>query len=226
MFSSQNLTVLYIEHDTQVRNEIAQFMRENGLNVLEADNTESASNLFRTHHVDIVIVDLQLSGSTGLEFIRYLRHKHLYTPAIITTSHTDKDILLAVINLEITRYLTKPIQKPQLLDALKVATGKLHHTRLVNFTPLHDGFSYDPINKSVNTPEGQAVQLSKKESLLLELLLSNKRQLIPYDTIERTLWQDSSMSMDALRTLVRGIRKKTYPNIISNHNAIGYKIDL
>lgn len=34
------------------------------------------------------------------------------------------------------------------------------------------------------------------------------------------------MSMDALRTLVRGIRKKTYSNIISNVNGIGYKINL
>lgn len=34
------------------------------------------------------------------------------------------------------------------------------------------------------------------------------------------------MTMDALRTLVRGIRKKSYPNIITNINGIGYKIDL
>ncbi|WP_294871057.1 helix-turn-helix domain-containing protein, partial [Sulfuricurvum sp. RIFCSPLOWO2_12_FULL_43_24] len=71
-----------------------------------------------------------------------------------------------------------------------------------------------------------SAQLSKKEYLLIELLLNKKQLIIPYDVIESLVWQDGLMSMDALRTLVRGIRKKSYPNIISNVNGIGYKIDL
>jgi DNA-binding response OmpR family regulator len=91
---------------------------------------------------------------------------------------------------------------------------------------LHDGFSYDPINKTINHPDKTPIQLSKKEYTLLEILLSKKKLIIPYEVIETLVWQDTLMSMDALRTLVRGIRKKTYPHIISNVNGIGYKIDL
>ncbi|MFZ2891377.1 diguanylate cyclase [Sulfuricurvum sp.] len=94
------------------------------------------------------------------------------------------------------------------------------------YTILHYGFSYDPINKTINRPNDTSVQLSKKEYLLLELLLNKKRLIVPYDTIETIVWQETLMSMDALRTLIRGIRKKTYPKIISNVNGIGYKIDL
>jgi hypothetical protein len=40
------------------------------------------------------------------------------------------------------------------------------------------------------------------------------------------VWEGNVMTMDALRTLLRGIRKKAYADIISNHNGIGYKIDV
>ncbi len=56
--------------------------------------------------------------------------------------------------------------------------------------------------------------------------MKNKHKVVPYDVIEILVWQESDMTMDALRTLVRGIRKKTYVDIISNNNGIGYKIEV
>ena len=62
--------------------------------------------------------------------------------------------------------------------------------------------------------------------MLIELLLQNKEHITSYEMIETIVWKDDYMSIDSLRTLIRGIRKKTYQDIITNHNSIGYKIDL
>ncbi|MDP1783928.1 MAG: response regulator transcription factor [Sulfuricurvum sp.] len=226
MFTSSKLTVLCIENDVELREKYSDLMHNNGLNVLKTDNMATGCDLFRTHKVDIILVDLELPNHDGLEFIRCLRDKEIQTPTIVATSSTDKSILLEAINLEITRYLVKPFLDSELLESLHVASKKLPNGHCTTFTALHDGFSYDPINKSINNHSGELIQLSKKEYLLIELLLKNKRQIIPYEEIERIIWQDNSMSIDALRTLVRGIRKKTYSHIISNHNGIGYKTDL
>lgn len=226
MFKTTNFTLLYIESDHDLREHNAHFIRQNGLKVLETDNSEKACDLFRTQKVDMILIDLQLSNENGLDFVRCLRHKDVLTPVIITATHTDQEILMEAINLHTTRYLTKPIESHELLDALQLEVKKVLHCHASTFSVLHEGFSYDPINKSVNHPNGDSVQLSKKEYLLVELLLSKKHLIVPYEIIESVVWQESLMSMDALRTLVRGIRKKTYPNIISNINGIGYKIDL
>lgn len=226
MFKTRNLTLLYIESDPHLREQHAHFIRGNGLKVLETDNTKKACDLFRTQKVDMIIIDLQLGNENGLDFIRCLRQKDVLTPVIITTTHTNQDILMDAINLNTTRYLQKPLKNHDLLDALQLSVKKILNCHASTYTLLHDGFSYDPINKSITHPNQSSAQLSKKEYLLIELLLNKKQLIIPYDVIESLVWQDGLMSMDALRTLVRGIRKKSYPNIISNVNGIGYKIDL
>lgn len=226
MFSSHNLTILNIEKDPALRAKGTNLMNENGLNVFESDNTSEGCELFQKHEIDIVFIDLELPEKSGLDFIHFLRKKEVFTPIIITTDHTDKETLLEAINLDITRYIIKPCNKEQMVEALQLAVKKAINCHPITFTHLHNGFSYDPINKSVNRPDGVSIPLSKKEYLLLELFLKNKHQIVPYDLIEMLVWQESLMSMDALRTLIRGLRKKTYPDIISNHNGIGYKIDL
>lgn len=226
MFTYNKLTVLYIESNHALRKKYSSLMEDNGLKVLKTDNMTTGCDLFRTHKVDILLVDLELPNHDGLDFIRCLRNKEIYVPAIIATVKTDKNTLFDAINLEITRYLIKPFTNNALVEALHIAIKKVTHGQFTTFAELHDGFSYDPINKCVNAPDGTAIQLSKKESLLLELLIKNRKQIISYSDIEEAVWQDSIMSLDALRTLVRSIRKKTYPTIISNHNGIGYKINL
>jgi two-component system, OmpR family, response regulator VanR len=226
MFKTANFTLLYIESDSKIRENNALLIRQNGLKVLETDNSIKACDLFRTQKVDLILIDLQLSNENGLEFIRCLRQKDVLTPVIITTTYTTQEILLDAINLNTTRCLKKPFRENDLLDAISVGVKKLLHCHSSAYTILHDGFSYDPINKTINRPDHSTIQLSKKEYLLLELLLSKKRLIIPYEVIETVVWQDTLMSMDALRTLVRGIRKKVYSQIISNVNGIGYKIDL
>lgn len=226
MFKTRNFTLLYIESDPQIREQHAQFIRGNGLKVLESDNSQKACDLFRTQKIDMILIDLQLSNENGLDFIRCLRQKDVLTPVIITSAQTDHDTLLDAINLNTTRYLKKPFKNHDLLDALQLSVKKILNCHASTYTILHDGFSYDPINKSINRPNGSSAQLSKKEYLLIELLLNKKQLIIPYDVIESLVWQDGLMSMDALRTLVRGIRKKSYPHVISNVNGIGYKIDL
>jgi DNA-binding response OmpR family regulator len=226
MFTTQNLAVLYIEQDPEVRKRVTQLMNENGLRVFESENTSNGCDLFRMNEIDIVMIGLELPEKSGLNFIRCLRGKDIQTPIIITTDHSDRETLLEAINLEITRYLIKPCNKHDLLDALQMAIKKAVNCHPLTFTKLNNEFSYDPVNKTINNPNGGVNKLSKKEYLLIELLLKNKHQIVPYDLIEMLVWEGSMMSMDALRTLVRGIRKKISSSIISNHNGIGYKINL
>lgn len=223
---SETLKLLYIESNSAIREKNASIIVENGIKVFETDTLAGARDLMQTHQIDLILMDIILPNENGLDFIRLLRQRDISIPIIITTSNADKEILLDIINLDITRYLIKPFQKNDLLDALSAVAKKRFHSFASSFTRLHDGYSYDPLNKSVNSPDGNSAKLSKKEYRLIELLISNPQKIIPYSTIESTVWEGSYMSMDALRTLVCGIRKKTYPGLLNNHNGIGYKIDL
>lgn len=225
MSTLQEITVLYVEADPDIRKSTAAIIRENGFRVLSADTSLNAYDMFTSHKVDMIITDCKIPHENGLDFIRHLRQKKIFIPIILTTSDTDEQLLFEAINLDISRCLIKPYSQDDLIEALKIAAKKVLICHPISPNDLHDGFTYDPINKSIITPDGKIIQLSKKEYLLIELLLHNRGKIIPYTLIEASAWEDKSMSMDALRTLVGAIRKKTYPTIISNHNGTGYKID-
>lgn len=203
-------------------------MHENGLNVLETDTTAAANELIHHNTIDLILIDLNLHKKNRMDFIRFLRYKDIVAPIIITADDSDKEILLDAINLDTTRYLIKPLKKDELLNALKIATKKLLPPlpAILVENELHDGYSYDPINKSVIRPDGTDIRLSKKEYLLLEMFIKNKGRIVSYEELEHAVWGDEIMSMDALRTLVRNMRKKTYPHLLANYSSMGYKLDL
>lgn len=226
MFSPQNISVLYVEHDSDLRKSMADCIHNEGYRVFLADTSMSAYDIFQMHKIDIIIVDCKSENDNGLELIRHLREKDFLMPVIITTSHTNEQLLLEAINLDISRCIVKPYTNKELLEALELAAKKTLLCHPLSPTDLRSGFRYNPVNKSIVSSDGKSVHLSKKEYLFIELLLHNKGQIIPYSLIESSVWEDRPMSMDALRTLVGGIRKKTYSDIVSNHNGIGYKIDI
>jgi len=227
MFSPKNISVLYVEHDSDLRKSVAGCIREEGYKLFLAETSIAAYDSFKTHKIDIIIVNCNSDHENGFELIRHLREKNFSLPIIITTSKTNEQLLFEAIKFDITRCLMKPYKCEELLETLKIAAKKVLLCHPVSASDLTNGFLYDPVNKSIITPlDSKTIQLSKKEFLLIELLLHNKGQIVPYSVIESTVWEDRPMSMDALRTLVGGIRKKTHTDIISNHNGIGYKIAL
>lgn len=228
MKTLKKITVLYIEDDQKYREENAHLMRELGLNVLEAGSIAQTDELFRHHTIDIILIDLDLHQKERMTFIRFLRYKEIVAPIIITAEDSNKDILLDAISLDTTRFLIKPLKENELLNAINIAIEKTLPPLpavLIN-NDLGMNFVYDPINKCILTSDEKEIQLTKKEYLLLELFIKHKKKIVGYDEIEREVWQDSSMSSEALRALVHSLRHKTYRELISTYSGIGYKMDV
>ncbi|MDD2905678.1 MAG: response regulator [Sulfurimonas sp.] len=225
MKKPKNLTLLYLENDEQFRLQTAAFLRENNINVIESDTIETANNLFVQNSIDLILIDLNLHEKNRMNFIRFLRNKDILAPLIITASDAKQEVLLDAINLDVTRFLVKPFEKYQLLEALEIASKKILRVTKWMTKDLGCGFSYDSDNKSIMSSEGKHAQLTKKESLLIELFLKNTQKLIPYDIIELYVWEDAYVHIDSLRTLVRSIRKKSYPKLFINYSGLGYKLN-
>lgn len=223
---NRKLILLYIENNCIVRKNIAEIIRNSEFDLLETDDISKACEMLRNYSIDMVMINLEPPYKMELDFMQYLHEKLILTPTIITASDIDKETLIDAINLvNVVHFLIKPIDKTEMLDTLHATAKKIFSYHPITFSRLNEGFSYDPINKSINNSDGKSIPLCKKEHCLIELLLTQRGQIVSYGSIEEVLWEDSVMSMDALRTLVRGIRKKTYPSIITNHNGLGYRLE-
>lgn len=220
----EKLTVVYIEDDLEIRKYISEFLGRYCKNLFEAGSAEEGLELYKKHKPDIVLVDINLPKMSGLDLVELIRENDKQTRIIISTAYTDQDFILKAVELNLTRYLVKPITSTDIIEVFKKALNELEgfDTEL-SLIDLGEGFVYD-MKKLILNKDDEEIHLRKKERLLLEYFINNMDKVVTYDDIERKVWQSDSMSSDAIRSQIRNLRNKTYTDILDNISGTGYKL--
>jgi len=224
----QNTTLLYVEDDALVRQQINEFLQRYIPTVVSVSSAEEALDVYISMLPDIMLLDVNLPGMNGLTLAQKIRQQDRDVRIIISTAYTDKEFLLHAIELELTRYLVKPVVGADLLEAIDKAVAERimrAHTTNTAYIILEKGYSYD-MHRHVLMYQEMDIKLRRKEMILLEYFMTHPNQIIRYEILEYDVWSDSAMSRDAIRAQIRNVRKKTYSDIIENISAIGYKLTL
>lgn len=224
MQTFKNLHLLYVEDDVQIRHEISEFLRRYFGLLYEVSSTEEALEYYAQKKPDIILLDINLPGKNGLHFASEIRKEDKQTRIIVSTAYTDQAFLLRAIELDLTRYLVKPLTGKNLLEALAKATEEIESNRdNVPIIDLGESFFYDS-QKKLLFKDNEEIPLRRKEMQLLEFFIHHPKETIEYATLEYMVWKDEPMSRDAIRAQIKNLRKKTHPNIIKNINSIGYRL--
>lgn len=220
--SLKNLTLLYVEDDEMIRLNAVEYLSRICDNVLEAKDGVEALKVYKESKPHMIISDIKMPKMNGLEMAEKIRQTDKKTPIIIATAHTEVDYLLKAVELQLIKYIVKPITAIKLQEALSLSLDYLtvNSGNLLKITPFT---IYDILNKTLLI-ENKIVKLTKNEQLLLELFANHHQRAITYEEIESRIWSYDGMSMDALRSLVRSLRKKLKCNCIDNISGIGYRL--
>ena len=200
-------------------NSLGYYLKE----VYEATNGEEALDIYYDKRPDIILTDLRMPVRDGLEMVKQIRKSDKKTPILMITAHTDKEYLLSAIELKIEKYLIKPILLDELLSALRLCIEDIESDRSLYLSC--QGFNFDLKNRHVMHADGKTIELTQKEADFLELLLRKKGLVVSYDEIEMSVWKEEFMSIAALRTLVKTLRKKLHNHVIKNHSQAGYSFE-
>jgi len=219
-----SLSLLYVEDEDFIRENAVLFLEDTFDTIYEADNAFDALILYHDKKPDIIITDISMPKMSGLAFCERVRKTDSKTPIIITTAHTNTEYLLKAVELQLVKYLVKPIDEDALIEALQLCFTKLQEDDS-NIISLQGDYTYDSFNQTLFHHD-KVVKLSHLETLFFKLLLRHPEHICSYAEIENYLYQDTGMSSDALRTLIKNIRKKTDKSLIQNHSKLGYKIGL
>lgn len=118
-------TVLYAENDIAIKKNISLYLNIYYKTIIEANDVDSAYKLFKLHKPDLIITDLQLHKSNGLEFIKKVRDDDKNIPIIAIGAYNDKKSLLEAIKLNLCEYIIKPIKRNTLKFALENSLKKI-----------------------------------------------------------------------------------------------------
>ncbi|MGA1940089.1 response regulator [Arcobacter sp. YIC-310] len=221
---TKNIKVLFVEDDDIARQNGVEYLENYFDFVFEASNALEALKLYEKEQPHIIITDIQMPKLNGLEFIQKIRKKDKKVQVIVISAFCDKDYLFKAIELQLVKYLVKPIDDKKFDEALSLCINALNDD-MSNIIKLDEHYSFDTFNLSL-FKDDELIKLRAKELDFIFLLLKNKNRYVTYNEIENYVWKDDSMSKDALKTLVKNLKTKIPKEFISNQWGVGYKIDV
>ena len=216
----KNYTILYVEDDNSLREQITEFLSRYCQTVYACPSSEEGLKLYQKYHPDILLLDVNLPGISGLDFATHVREHDIKTRILILTAYTNTELMQRAIELDLTRYLVKPATSEDLFAAF----GKcLEELNVDEITDLCDGYSYNKKHMSVIN-NNDVVALRKKEAEILEFFIAHKGEVVRYDMLENSVWSEGVMSQDAIRSQIRNIRKKIGNGCLENIFGVGYRL--
>ncbi len=225
MDSLKNLTVLYVEDDNEVRENIANSLSYFVKHVESASNGDEAYELYEKISPDIIITDIDMPGMNGLELSARVRESDSFIPIVITTAYRTEEFLLDAVSLHLERYIVKPISLAKLKDSLESCYDKLKE---LNRIDIHfpTSYTYNITSHIMEDENGEIVTLQNKEKLLLELLIKNINAVTYYSEIEDEVWDSQELNKGSLKALILKLRKKIGKDSIVNENELGYRLHI
>lgn len=175
---------------------------------------------------DLFILDINLPDGSGLDFCKELRVSGYAAPVLMLTANDTELDMVTGLESGADDYVTKPFSLAVLrarIDAL-LRRGSHNDSKIVT-----GGFMLD-FERARFEKNGQAIELSKTEARLLQLLFTNKGQTLTRERALSLIWPDGTEYVDenALSVAVRRLRSKlendpSNPQFIKTVHGIGYK---
>jgi len=215
-----NLTLLYVEDDNITRQNAVEFLNDIFLMVLEASDGIEAYQIYQEEQIDLIITDIEMPKLDGLKMAKKIRKDDKKIPIIITTAYTSNAYLLEAVELQLIKYIAKPVSPESLNDALNLAYEYLSCKSILTIAPQT---LFDQLNKTL-IMNNKIIKLTKNETLLLDILVKYHQRVVTFTEIEHYVWYNDTMSMDSLRSLVKNLRKKMQNNYIENILGHGYRL--
>jgi len=220
----KNFTILYVEDEEMVRKNAVEFLNRICKEVYEAKDGKEAIKIWSEIRPDIIITDINMPRLNGLDMAAYIRAQDKEVQIIVATAYSDTDYLLRAVELQLVKYIIKPITKDKLTHALEMSMELIEDKSKFNIQ-LSSTCSYNAYDKTILDAEKE-IKLTKNETLFLDLLAHHHSRVVNYKEIENAIWAYEGMSQDAIRSLVRGLRKKIPEGAVENISGMGYKIHI
>ena len=220
--------ILIVENESIVAMEIENYLFSLDYTIIGiCSSAEDAYQKAIHNDVDLVLMDIYLENSSGIEATRKIKQSKPNLPIIFLSAYIDEETISQAIKVNPQAYLMKPFNRNELAVAIKIALNYQNKNRVKGDIYLDNEFSFESKSSQLICCE-EVVSLTKKERTLLKLFLKNINTLISITTIEYELWPDKPSNNSRRRSLISRLRAKLKHRFIETYSSEGYifKIDI
>lgn len=225
--------ILIIEDVPEMSDLISLYMNNAGFECQVCESAENAQKLLEDSYLpDLVMLDLNLPGMSGLDFLKYFRNNYKKTiPVIIVSARDADEDIIAGLGLGADEFVTKPFSPKVLVARVQSKLTRLNQTEAsveetINFGP------YSILCNSCILKKGtEKIQLSTKEYEVLEFLARHAGEALSPEVIYKGVWKSQFGDITAVAVYVQRLRKKieedpSHPVYLTTMFGMGYKFQL
>lgn len=148
---SENYNILWADDEIDLLKPHLMFLRNRGYTVTTANNGRDAIELVESRPFDLIVLDENMPGLTGLETLSLIKQKFPLLPVIMITKSEEENIMDQAVGNKIADYLIKPVNPNQILIAIKKI---LHSDRLVSEQTTRDyRQEFNTLSQSINSAD-------------------------------------------------------------------------
>ena len=192
--------ILLVDDDERIRSLVKKYLNENNFLVTTSDSAENASEKIKIIKFDLIILDIMMSGKSGLDFINDHK-KDLDTPIILLTAKGEASERVEGLELGADDYLAKPFEPKELILRIKnilTKTIKTDQKRIIEF----ENVKID-LNKLLIIKNKKEFKINNTEKIILEKMINNPGNTFSRESIGQLINLDKERSIDVIITRLR-----------------------
>ena len=223
------MKILVVDDERAVRESLRRALELEGYEIELAADGQEALQLLETNgdaQPDAVILDVLMPGVDGLEVCRRLRRSGNRVPVLMLTARDEIENRVAGLDAGADDYVTKPFALEELVARVRALLRRVSpgDDELLRFGDLE----LDPGTREVRRG-GDPIELTRTEFALLELFMTNPRQVLTRSIIFERVWgYDFGFASNSLDVYIGYLRRKTEaggkPRLIQTVRGVGYAL--
>jgi two-component system response regulator MprA len=223
---ADGVSILVVDDEPSVRQALQRALTFEGYNVRTADDGRAALDDLLATPADAILLDVTMPGVDGLEVCRRLRAAGDHTPILMLTARHATADRVAGLDAGADDYLVKPFALEELLARIRALLRRIVADAGLDEVLRVGDLSLQPSTRIVKRGE-RAMELTRTEFSLLELLLRNAGQVMTREIIFDRVWgYDFGANSNSLEVYIGYLRRKTEangePRLIHTVRGIGY----
>lgn len=227
------MRILVVDDDPPSVKMTAFLLREEGYEVITADNGRRALELVQTNAPDLVIMDVMMPHVDGLEVTRRIRQT-MDVPIIILSAKGETADKVTGLEVGADDYLAKPFEPSELIARVKAV---LRRAETYNLGELQSSLSVgdlrlDPMGyRVIRRSDGREIELTPIEFRLLHVLMRNAGRVLNHDHLLCNAWgYDYEGYSNQIAVYIRRLRTKierdpANPEYLLTVRGLGYKFE-
>jgi len=192
--------ILVVDDDDGIRSLVKKYLNENNFLVTTSNSAENAEEKILVIKFDLIVLDVMMTGKSGLDFIKDNKSK-IDTPIILLTAKGEVKDRVGGLEIGADDYLPKPFEPKELTLRIKNVlnkTKKNDQKRIIEF----DNIKID-LNKLLIFQNEYEFRINNTEKIILEKMINNPGKTFSREDIGKLIDLDKERSIDVIITRLR-----------------------